>query len=303
MVKRILDCFRSDFEAMSKEDLIESIIAAEGRTILGQCFVEGQLVWGVTNPEVAAALGSDLIELNGYNVQKPNIRGLPEGSTVADVKKLVGRPVGVYLECPDPKAKMVGERHPPAPGRIATRENVKKVAEQGADFLVLGGNPYSGASHSSVNEALKIAVDEVGDKLVIFAGKWEDGVIGEMSWEMTTPEVIKKLIDLGADGIHLPVPGMRPGMTIEKVTGFVELAHKHKKNTLVMNILDASQEGADLDTIKRLAIYSKMTGADVHFIGDAGYQGIALPENITAWSIAIRGVIKTYFRMAASYAR
>lgn len=303
MVKRILDCTRSDFEKMSKEDLIESIIAAEGRTILGQVYVVGQLVWGVTNAELAAALGADLIELNGYNVQKQNIRGLPEGAVPADVKKLVGRPVGVYLECPDPEAEMVGERRPVAPGRIATRENIKKVKEQGADFLVLGGNPYTGATHKSVNEALKIAVDEVGDDLVIFAGKWEDGVVGEMSWEMTTPKVIKNLIDLGADGIHLPVPGMRPGMTVDMVREFVELAHKHKRGTIVVNILDASQEGTDLDTIKRLAIYSKMTGADVHFIGDAGYQGIAVPENITAWSIAIRGRLKTYFRMAASSTR
>ena len=47
----------------------------------------------------------------------------------------------------------------------------------------------------------------------------------------------------------------------------------------------------------------KMTGTDIHHIGDTGYPGMALPENIQAYSVAIRGVRHTYHRMAVSINR
>ena len=64
-----------------------------------------------------------------------------------------------------------------------------------------------------------------------------------------------------------------------------------------------SQEGADVSTIRQIALMCKMTGTDIHHLGDAGYGGIALPENIQAYSIAIRGVRHTYRRMAGSVNR
>ncbi|HBT16182.1 MAG TPA: PEP phosphonomutase, partial [Firmicutes bacterium] len=47
----------------------------------------------------------------------------------------------------------------------------------------------------------------------------------------------------------------------------------------------------------------KMTGTDLHHLGDAGYPGIAIPENIMSYSIAIRGKRHTYSRMARSINR
>ena len=44
-------------------------------------------------------------------------------------------------------------------------------------------------------------------------------------------------------------------------------------------------------------------GADIHHIGDSGYMGMALPENIMAYSVAIRGKRHTYRRMAVSLLR
>jgi hypothetical protein len=46
-----------------------------------------------------------------------------------------------------------------------------------------------------------------------------------------------------------------------------------------------------------------MTGTDLHHIGDAGYAGVAIPENIMDYSIAIKGKRHTYFRMARSVNR
>mgnify|MGYP002225972779 CR=1 FL=1 len=45
-------------------------------------------------------------------------------------------------------------------------------------------------------------------------------------------------------------------------------------------------------------------GADIHHIGDSGYMGMALPENITAIQrLQIRGKRHTYRRMAMSLVR
>jgi hypothetical protein len=47
----------------------------------------------------------------------------------------------------------------------------------------------------------------------------------------------------------------------------------------------------------------KMAGTDIHHIGDSGCTGIAIPENIMEYSIAIRGKRHTYIRMARSLNR
>ena len=60
---------------------------------------------------------------------------------------------------------------------------------------------------------------------------------------------------------------------------------------------------ADTATIRQIALMCKMAGADIHHIGDTGVPGMALPQNILAYSIAIRGERHTYHRMALSVNR
>ncbi|WP_129991176.1 hypothetical protein [Rahnella sp. CFA14(1/10)] len=105
----------------------------------------------------------------------------------------------------------------------------------------------------------------------------------------------------GADVVLIPAPGTVPGMSQEKVTSLIACAHAH--GALAMTTIGTSQEGADVSTVRQIALMSKMAGADLHHIGDTGYMGIALPENIMAYSIAIRGVRHTYTRMARSINR
>lgn len=81
------------------------------------------------------------------------------------------------------------------------------------------------------------------------------------------------------------------------------VAAAHRAGALTMTAVGTSQEGADVDTIRRIALMAKMTGTDVHHLGDCGYYGITLPENLVAYSIAIRGRRHTYRRMAMSIAR
>ena len=74
----------------------------------------------------------------------------------------------------------------------------------------------------------------------------------------------------------------------------------HSFNKLSLTAIGTSQEGADIQTIRQIALNCKMAGTDIHHIGDSGYVGMALPENIMAYSIAIRGVRHTYHRMGQS---
>ena len=67
----------------------------------------------------------------------------------------------------------------------------------------------------------------------------------------------------------LPAPGTVPGITMEYVRSLVVCAHSLGKMTLTA--IGTSQEGADTDTIKEIALMCKMTGTDLHHLGDAGY--------------------------------
>jgi len=101
--------------------------------------------------------------------------------------------------------------------------------------------------------------------------------------------------------VLIPAPGTIPGMSQQRVASLIDTAHAH--GLLAMTAIGTSQEGADVSTIRQIALMSKMAGADLHHIGDTGYMGMALPENILAYSIAIRGVRHTYIRIARSVNR
>ena len=80
-------------------------------------------------------------------------------------------------------------------------------------------------------------------------------------------------------------------------------AFENSLKKLTITSIGTSQEGADTDTIKRIALECKMAGTDIHHIGDSGYVGMALPENIMAYGTVIRGIRHQYHRMAQSIRR
>ena len=114
-------------------------------------------------------------------------------------------------------------------------------------------------------------------------------------------QYIRQFAEAGADIILLPAPGTVPGITTEYVRKLISYAHSLKKLTITS--IGTSQEGADTDTIKRIALECKMAGTDIHHIGDSGYVGMALPENIMAYGTVIRGIRHQYHRMAQSIRR
>ena len=314
MVKRILDCTGSDFEKMSAEDLKLSIRLAEGRTILSQSFSGmGQaLVDGITNPELEAAFGADILMLNGYSLdEKSPMHGIKTRDAysgeskilrVKDLKKWVRRPIGIYLEC-------VKEINEPSHssltmGRSAIEENFHKVVEEGADFLILGGNPKMNIKIEDIIAATRVAGKTVKGKVLIFSGKWEDGVyekvLGDPLATKPAKEFIDELIDAGVDVINFPSPGSRQGITTDIIRELVEYVHRKSPETMTMSFIDGSVEGADVDTIRLIGLESRETGADIHAIGDAGLGGMSVPENIYQLSLTVKGRRLTFKRLALS---
>ena len=142
----------------------------------------------------------------------------------------------------------------------------------------------------------------MGDSIVLAAGKMHAaGVLTEAAESILTEADIADFTAAGADIILLPAPGTVPGITMEYARTLIGCAHRH--GALTITAIGTSQEGADTDTIRRIALMCKMAGTDIHHIGDTGYTGMALAENIMAYSIAVRGIRHTYHRMAISVER
>lgn len=297
MVKRLLNCFASDFEKMNKEDLKSAIKASEGRTILSENIVSMTASPGISNSEIARAFGADLILLNGLDVMNPQIYGIDHQSNpIAYLKKLVGRPIGVNLEPVDESAAMSEDRLAISKGRQAFSETYQKANELGFDFICLTGNPGTGVSNKEINEALKVAKKTFNG--VIIAGKMHGAGVSESVVDM---KAIEDFIQNGADIILLPAVGTVPGVTLDILSEAVKLAKQH--NVLTLSAIGTSQESADSSTVREIALQNKMAGVDIQHIGDAGYGGIAPYQNILEMSRAIRGDRHTIARIAASNER
>ncbi len=307
MYKRILDLSSSDILDMTKEEKLLSIKAAEGRTILSEVIaIAPPILYDVSNLELASAFGADILLLNFYDVNKPKVAGLPisDGEEVIrEVKRLTGRLVGINLEPVDLEADIIDQRETISEGRLATVLNVQKALEQGVDMVVFTGNPKTGVSNEQIVNAIKKTRDAIGDKIIITAGKMHAAGSGrEIGRSLIDKNTVKDFIKAGCDIVLLPAPGTVPGMTVEYIRDLVEYVHSFGK--LVMTSIGTSQEGADESTIRSIALYSKMTGTDIHHIGDSGMVlGMATPENIMIYSIAIKGKRHTYRRMARSVNR
>jgi len=307
---RLIDCNPSDFQKMNAADLLQSIRDSEGRCVMAEVIATAPpLIDKVSNVEMAAAFGADMVLLNLYDVNAPQIMGMPSkteinakksfgqistgmGMTLKDVKEWIGRPVGLNLEPIENPQAITSQ------GRIATAQNARLAVEQGADFIMVTGNPGTGVTLDGILNSLKEIHAAVGDKAVLMAGKMHAAGTDEPFTDMMH---IEAFIAAGAKIIGIPAPGTTPGMTLEAARTLIQAIHK--AGGLALTALATSQEGSTINVIEQIALMSKMAGADIQHIGDAGTIGMAVPENITALSMAIRGRRHTWHRMAASLKR
>lgn len=298
MVKRLLDCNASDFARFSKQELLESIKAAEGRTVCSEMVAERPSVGGnLTNAEVAKAFGADLMLLNGFDVLKPVVYGVdPDKETIQELKRLVGRPIGCNLEPVDLASRMLEERIEIPKGRITSEETFRAANELGIDFICLTGNPGTGVSNQEIYEQIKLAKQIYQG--IIIAGKMHGAGTTE---PVLTVEVAKQFIEAGADILLTPAVGTIPGFNLQMLTEIVKYAHQAK--VMVMTAIGTSQETSSPHVVEDMAIQNKIAGVDIQHIGDAGYGGLANVDNIYTLSAAIRGHRHTINRIASSVVR
>lgn len=338
---RLLELPPARLTSLRGTALRQAIAASEGRALAAEVVaVAPPLVDGVTNGELAAAFGADLLLVNVYDVLAPRIAGLPgwdepgagapawatpaspppaaasAGPPPSDTERAAGpveRVAGQAFQPgpgPDPLATLarlagraVGINLEPSdrvpPGRRATPENALRAVEQGAQWILLTGNPHTGVTMDGILEAaraIRRVVDR--DRLLLAAGRMH----GAGAWHGQEPfldeTAVADLVAAGVDIVALPAPATVPGVTVEQARRWVEAVHA--AGALAMSTIGTSQEGADEGTLRQIALMSKACGFDLHHLGDAGYYGVALPENILAYSIAIRGRRHTYRRMALS---
>ena len=306
-MKHMLDCTASDFRTMNKAELLASMAGSEGRVLACESIGYIQPMLGnITNAEFTAAMGADLLILNMFDVQNPVIQGLPKCEpleVVTKLKELTGRPIAINLEpVEEPLEQEEGDLWKMTDGRKATLANARRAAQMGVNMILLTGNPGVGVTNEAIVRTLKEYKAVLGEGMILAAGKMHaSGILTEAAEHIITQADIDAFAQAGADIILLPAPGTVPGITMEYVRSLVTYAHS--LGCLTITAIGTSQEGADVDTIRRIALMCKMTGTDIHHLGDAGYAGMSLPENIQAYSVAIRGIRHTYHRMACSINR
>ena len=285
---RLLDRFGPSLAALRGPELDEAIRASEGRTILAEVAAGAPpLLSGTSNAELVAAFGADLVCLNlvepateeiavaGLEAVDPAPRGL--GGLAA----LLGRPVGLNLE---PDVDVV------PPGFRATTANARAAEAAGAAFVMVTANPGRGVTVDDLESAVR-TVREAGT-LSCWAGKMHRAG----TEERPDRKSVVRLVGAGARGALIPLPGTVPGISEGLAADMVDEARS--AGALAIGTIGTSQEGSGADTLRELALSAKRIGVDVHHIGDAGFSGVAAPESLYAYSVAVRGIRHTWNRMA-----
>lgn len=311
---RMFDLSYEDHFSMKRKELLEALVATEGRTLLCETIISTfPLLDGVSNAETAAAFGADLITLNtfhfdapfifGYDdaqfsalmglpnyaqkIQETILKNLEDPDYIRNFKKVIGRFIGVNLE---PVKK--DSTYPK--GLRCSRENLEKAKNLGFDYVVITANPKTGITSQDIENGIALAREVLGEEVLIMGGKMHGAGAGNIYDQ----ETISAFVHAGADIILLPAPGTVPAITEELCSTMIRLIHK--EGALAMTTIGTSQEGASESTIESISLMAKMAGADLQHTGDCGYSGMSLPENILKMSVTMRGRRHAYRKMARS---
>ena len=283
---------------MTAPELKQSIKASEGRVILSEnvAFKESY-IGDVTNAEIARSFGADLILLNGIDIFQPFVAGLDaKEDFIEELHRLVGRPIGINLEPVDSQAQMAGERLIIDEVRQASLATIQRAEELGVDFICLTGNPGTGVTNQAIIDTIRVVKENFSGLLI--AGKMHASGVDEPVADL---EAIAQFIEAGVDIVLAPAVGSVPGFDEQDLKQIVRLAHQ--KGALVMSAIGTSQESADEDIVKQMAIRNKICGVDIQHIGDSGYGCLAPVENIFAMSKALRGQRHTISMISRSINR
>ena len=286
---RLLDRFGPDLAALRGDELRDAIRASEGRTVLAEVVAPAApLQAGTANAELVAAFGADLVCLNladpaADGVLVTGLDGLdPPPRGFDGLARLLARPVGLNLE---PALDSVPGEH------RATAVNARAAAGGGAAFAIVTANPGRGATVADLAAAVDTVRRSAPD-LLCLAGKMHHAG----AEEPVGVSVADALLGADAHGVLVPVPGTVPGVSEDAARAVT--ARVRAAGGLAVGAVGTSQEGADVTTIRQLAVTAKRVGVDVHHLGDAGLGGVADPRNLYVYGVAVRGVRHTWNRMA-----
>ena len=154
-MKRLLTATPSEVLSMSGRELLQAIKMSEGRVLRAGARVRGpNLIDGVTNAEVVAAFGADMINLDTYELDNPYIPGwdsknprddveskkiqvpMGRGYTVREIEEIVGRPISLLMLVANSELGI--ERSKQFYGNIiADEETLTKAKEQGVRMIQL----------------------------------------------------------------------------------------------------------------------------------------------------------------------
>ncbi len=305
-MKRLLSSIASELQAMSKEEKLLAIQTSEGRTIVSEMTMNGapDALDCASMGELYAAFGADMLLLNKFDVFHPEIQNITAENPdecIKILKKYTGKLIGLNLEPVSKENDLKIDQVKICEGRLATTKAALKAKELGVDYIVLTGNPDTGVDNKAMIEATRNLKTVVGEDIILIVGKMHAaGSLKEAGANIISKETIQSFVEAGADIVLLPAPGTVPGITLEYVRDLVNYCHS--LNAMTLTAIGTSQEEADETTIRNIALMCKMTGTDLHHIGDAGHAG-CVAESIMTYSIVVRGKRHTYNRMATSVMR
>ena len=318
--KRFLSATPSELTAMSPTELLSAIRMSEGRIIRAAARIRGaNLVDHVTNAELVAAFGADIVNIDTYDPFNPYIPGwaskdpardeeteqsvqipLGQGYTFQEISEIVGRPLSILMFACNPEDV---ERTEQVYGKgiVATAARMIAARRLGVKHICVSG----WARLESFTELFTAVRQELGDDLILqFNRPHGPGILNQKAGfkELITEEEIVSFIQAGVNIVGIPAPGSLPGWDLAKCKHYVDLIHE--QGALASLGVHTSQEGAFPQTVEQIALYAKMAGADIHDLGDSGYnEQVPDPLNIFHYSMAIRGRRHTYRRMAMSVRR
>ncbi len=299
---RMLDAVASDFAKMTASDLKASIALAEGRTVIAEAICTYQSpVEGVSHGEICASMGADIIILDRYDSHNPIIQGAPDwvfhaDNPLAEYGRLIGRPVGVNLIVAD------AEHGASLGGRLVNEANIQRILEQGVQVICLYVRPKMGGTVEMMQEAIML-IQSLNNNRAFLIGVpsfSKPAPRTELAMKDYQQEVVE-LLAKGCDGIGLPMPGSKQGWEKHLAGKLIDTIHEHEG--LAWLFITGSIEGAPQDVMSQLGLSAKQLGADAVRLDEAGLSGMPLPENIFAFSLAIRGKRHTYRRIASSILR
>lgn len=317
---RLLTASPQTILGYTAEQLLHAIRMSEGRTVVGVARVRGPNACdGVSNMELCAAFGADIVALGLYDPHNPYFPGLPNrvqqdpddailaqvqidlgrGWTLTEIKQLIGRPIAAALY--GTEDSFPDEMEASFTRVVANTSNARLLADQGVDIIQVMDWL---ADIDTLTDRIRDISRELGDSAILsFARPNGWGLFGHLApSEVITTDDITKLVRSGAQIIELPAVSTLPGMTPEVVGRSVHAIHD--AGALANLWIASSQEGADVATVREIALASKQVGADLLTISDVGLtESVPDPENILALSVAIRGRRHTYRRMAFSINR